>query len=76
MAETADDVKITYSVNEAIRATGYGRTRLYELMAAGKFDARKDGKKTVITAQSIHDYLASLPRFKSGNARFSKTAAA
>ena len=68
MAETADAPKITYSVNEAIRATGYGRTRLYELMAAGKFDARKDGKKTVITAQSIREYVANLPRFQSARA--------
>jgi hypothetical protein len=65
MSETKDAPKVTYSVNEAIRATGYGRTRLYELMAAVKFDARKDGKKTVITAESINNYIASLPRFSS-----------
>lgn len=38
------------------------RTKLYELINAGKIIAYKDGHATLIDADSIDTYQASLPR--------------
>jgi hypothetical protein len=37
-------------------------THLYELIGAGKIEARKSGRKTIILDESLRGYLASLPR--------------
>ncbi len=54
--------KLGYSVDEACEAIPSGRTKLYELIALGLLDARKMGKKLIITAESIHAYHAALPK--------------
>lgn len=38
-----------------------GRTKIYELLGEGKLDARRDGKRTLITIESIRRYQSSLP---------------
>ena len=38
-----------------------GRTKLYELIAAGDLDARKIGDRTVITCASINALIERLP---------------
>ncbi len=48
--------------SEAKTALGCGTTFLYELIASGRLDARKLGRHTRITARSIAEYQASLPR--------------
>ncbi len=40
---------------------GISRSRAYELIADGILDARKIGRLTVVTAESVDRYLASLP---------------
>ncbi|MEQ1619288.1 MAG: hypothetical protein ABL883_13210 [Terricaulis sp.] len=45
-----------------------GRTRTYDLIAAGKLQAVKNGPRTMIDAESAEQWAASLPRFKSGAA--------
>lgn len=63
--EANTEPKLSYSIKGAIAATGYSQAKIYKLAAAGKVDARKDGKRTVITAESLRDYIANLPRFQS-----------
>ena len=41
---------------------GIGTTKFYELIAAGLLDARKIGGRTMITAESLRQYVASLPK--------------
>jgi excisionase family DNA binding protein len=53
MALTIADVKQTARIC---------KTRVYELIAAGELRAVKCGRRTLIDAQSLRDYLASLPR--------------
>jgi hypothetical protein len=53
---------LVYPLKEACRIGGFGHTRCYELIAAGKLDARKAGSKTVITHKSLAAYIASLPK--------------
>mgnify|MGYP002141020673 FL=1 len=44
---------ICVTVNEAARMIGVGRTKLYELIAAGEVDVVKLGKSTRITTASL-----------------------
>jgi excisionase family DNA binding protein len=44
---------LAYSVNEACRVSSLGRTRLYQLIAEGRLEVRKIGKRTLIPAASL-----------------------
>lgn len=52
---------LAYRVADACRAIGVGRTRLYELIAAGKIEARSCGGRTLIPASSLREFLDGLP---------------
>jgi len=52
---------LAYTVPDACKAAGFGRTTLYELIAAGRVRAMKAGTRTLIEAESLRRYLASLP---------------
>ena len=45
----------------AFALIGCRNTKGYELIAAGKLVARKLGTRTVIEAESLREYVASLP---------------
>ena len=57
----SDIVPICYTILDAAKASGLGRTTIYMLISLGKIEARKAGGRTLIPADSLHDYLASLP---------------
>ncbi|CCW18204.1 hypothetical protein EBBID32_25550 [Sphingobium indicum BiD32] len=48
---------ICVRVNEAARMIGVGRTKLYELIAAGEVETVKLGKATRIITASLHDLV-------------------
>ena len=48
---------ICVRVNEAARMIGVGRTKLYDLIAAGEIETVKLGKATRITTASLHDLV-------------------
>jgi excisionase family DNA binding protein len=52
--------KVTYSINEAMAATGLGKTRLYTEIREGRLKAVKAGRRTLITAASIDAWVSSL----------------
>ncbi len=54
-------IPIAYTVPDACRTSGIGTTKLYELIGLGILDARKAGRRTLITAESLRAYLATLP---------------
>lgn len=47
---------------------GIGRTKVYELLGSGTLEAVRIGSRTLITGDSIEQWAASLPRFKSAAA--------
>jgi excisionase family DNA binding protein len=49
------------TVKEAGAYARMGKTRLFQLMAEGKITYRKNGRTTLVSLDSIDDYLASLP---------------
>jgi excisionase family DNA binding protein len=52
--------KIGYSIDEAVEASGIGRTTLYELMGSGEIESVKVGRRRIIPADSIRAYFDSL----------------
>lgn len=52
------------SIAAAVQATGgaVSRTRLFDLIRTGQVDARKVGRRTVIMADSLRDFLARQPK--------------
>lgn len=59
---------VAYTVPDACRTFGFGPTKAYELIGKGVLDARKAGRRTLITADSLHAYLNSLPKLESRSA--------
>ncbi len=53
---------LVYSPKETLALLGCGMTTLYQEIAAGRIEARKMGKKTLIPAESLRAYLESLPK--------------
>jgi len=49
---------LAYSINEACRVSSLGRTRLYQLIAEGRLEALKIGKRTIIPAESLRRLIA------------------
>jgi excisionase family DNA binding protein len=52
---------IAHTIADAVKVSGLGRTTLYELIGAGKIEARKAGNRTLIPAESLRAYISSLP---------------
>ena len=52
--------KLLYGIEEATHATGIGRSKLYELMAAGELESIKCGKRRLIPADSLVAFIAKL----------------
>lgn len=57
---------IAYTIKDASRVVGVGRTKLYEAIGSGQLPARKLGRRTLIMAADLEDWLAQLPPAKPG----------
>ncbi|AHE57322.1 helix-turn-helix domain-containing protein [Sphingomonas sanxanigenens] len=57
MAQNEQGAPLAYSIKEACRVSSLGRTRLYQLIAAKRLDARKLGRRTLIPAESLKRLL-------------------
>ena len=53
--------KLAYRIPEACAAIGYKRSKLYELIKAGRLAVRKDGACTIIFRSELERYLNGLP---------------
>ena len=60
-ATHSDSTALSFSIAGAVQASGLPRTRIFALIGAGVLDARKCGRRTVIPASALREYLASLP---------------
>lgn len=50
------------SIADTVKWSGIGRSRLYELIAAGDIKARKAGAKTLVVTDSVRRWLDNLPQ--------------
>lgn len=58
---------IVYTVEQAMKALGVGKSKLYEELNAGRIKAKKSGHRTLIPHASIQEWLANLPDFAPPN---------
>lgn len=55
------ELPIAVTVPDAIRLSGIGRSKLYEVFKSGAIKPRKHGKRTLIIVSELELYLNSLP---------------
>lgn len=55
--------KVSYTIEEAEKASGISKSALYEDRMAGKLEMRKRGTRTLILADELTRYVAALPVF-------------
>jgi len=53
--------QLAYSVLQAARAIGIGRSKLYDLFRSGDLNAVRCGRRTLILASELQSFLSSLP---------------
>lgn len=53
--------QIAMSVAEAALRTGLGRDQIYNAIRDGRLEAKKFGRRTVITLDALHRFLGELP---------------
>jgi len=59
--EQAQQDQVTVSVADAVRMLGICRSRVYQEIRAGRIQAVKSGRRTLIPVQSLHDWTSNLP---------------
>jgi len=52
--------KMLYGIDETTRMTGLGRSKLYELIAAGLLESVKCGKRRLIPAAALESFIQGL----------------
>lgn len=55
-------MKIAYTINEACKAVGVGRTTIYQEISLGRLTAHKVHKRTIIRADDLEAYVSNLPK--------------
>ena len=53
-------MKLAYTINEAVKATGIGRTTLYGLIKSGQIEIVKLGTRTLIKAPALQQFINHL----------------
>jgi excisionase family DNA binding protein len=53
--------RLAVNVTEAAVVTGLGRDGVYDAIREGQLEARKYGRRTVITIEAIERFLRALP---------------
>ena len=53
--------RFAFSIDEAAMRAGLGRDKLYAAVRVGELEARKAGRRTLITAEALRRYLENLP---------------
>lgn len=60
MSETLDSAKIAYTIPEAVKATGMGRSTIYKLIASNELPVIKVGKRTLLRRTALEGYFDRL----------------
>ncbi|RWK12184.1 helix-turn-helix domain-containing protein [Mesorhizobium sp.] len=57
---------ISLTIKNACEASGLGPTKLYALIKERKIEARKEGRRTLILADSLRRHIEGLPSVVEG----------
>jgi excisionase family DNA binding protein len=58
------DDPLLYTISDCCRLAAIGRTKLYELIGSGALPTRKIGRRTVIAAADLRNWIERLPAGK------------
>jgi excisionase family DNA binding protein len=69
--------QLLLTVSQCCHLAAIGRTKFYELVASGEIPVRKLGKKTLVAAADLKDWVERLPtsEIKEGDRKGGRTAA-
>jgi len=56
--------RIAFSIAESMALAGVGRDSIYRAIRAGRLPARKLGRRTIILAGDLQQFLESLPKME------------
>lgn len=57
-----ENQKLAYSIKESSVLLGVGVTKVYSEIKSGRLRAQKFGRRTLITAEALSQWLNSLPQ--------------
>lgn len=57
--------KLSFTIAEAVLATGISRSTIWEKISAGQLRAKRNGKTTLILRDDLVTFLTSLPDWRS-----------
>ena len=60
-ARTNPMEQLLFTIPECCRLAAIGRTKFYELIAIGEIPIRKVGRKTLVAASDLRDWVERLP---------------
>jgi excisionase family DNA binding protein len=60
--------RLSFRVEEAATATGLSRSRIYQAIGDGSLRSLKDGKRRLVPAKALQDFIAKLERASAGRA--------
>ena len=58
---SSDLPKLAYSMAEACKAAGLGRTFLFGAIRDGRLNAVRAGGRTLVTTEALHAFLDAMP---------------
>jgi excisionase family DNA binding protein len=56
--------KMAFSVDEAGLRAGLGRDKIYAAIKSGQLEARKAGRRTLITTDALRRFIERLPQLE------------
>ena len=60
-------MSLSFSIEGVQKATGLGRTKLYEAINTGLLPAKKYGRRTIILKNDLEDFLKGLEPYSPNN---------
>jgi excisionase family DNA binding protein len=60
----AQRCRLAMNIDQAAAEAGIGRDAIYEGIRAGTLEARKLGRRTIITREALERFIAALPRLQ------------
>jgi len=57
-----NETRLAYTIEAACEATGLTRTRIYRAIADGSLKTFKAGRRRMVSARALQDFIANLER--------------